>query len=226
MTEIKLQIVGWKKYQPQSDRIRHKHWFRVNMDCATSHGLFGLTPEQKWFWLLLLCECCRKDSDIIVIKVDRFMRLCEMSEKSIISAINILEENGTVSRLTEICQKSVSSLSTHNITEHNITDITEQNLHNITKQVSTELKSISVAVQTEKVSKDRFKDFFNEKLLNLYPQEYIDREKTKMEIWLVSNPQKNPKSQRGWSRFITGWLERGWDNYRKSLQSQKPKKKT
>lgn len=90
--------------------------------------------------------------------------------------------------------------------------------------VSTEPKD-SVAVQTEKVSKDSFKDFFNEKLSSLYPQEYLDREKTKMEIWLVSNPQKNPKSQRGWTRFITGWLERGWEQYRKTLQTQAPKKK-
>lgn len=122
MNEIKLNIIGWRKYQPQSDRARHKHWFRINMDCAFSHGLFGLTPEQRWFWIQVLCECCRKDSDTITIRVERFSKICEISETSIISAIKTLEANNTVRRLSVDCQEPDSLLRPHNITVHNITE--------------------------------------------------------------------------------------------------------
>ena len=64
--------------------------------------------------------------------------------------------------------------------------------------------------------------FINQKLLELYPQEYLDREKVKMELWLATNGHKKPKSDRGMVRFVTSWLSRGWDQYRKCLQS-KPK---
>lgn len=225
MEEIKLQIIGWKKYQPQSDRFRHKHWFRVNMDCGVSHGLFGLSAEQKWFWIQLLSECCRKDSDTISIKIDRFARLCDIDKKSILSAINTLEENGTVSLLTENCQSTVSSLSPHNSTVHNSTT------QNITKQNNTKQNTIcvepkQVLVATPTVDKKDLSFFINQKLLELYPQEYLDREKVKMELWLVNNSHKKPKSDRGMIRFVTGWLSRGWDQYRKGLQSSVPKKKT
>jgi len=126
MEEILLKIVGWEKYQSKSERARYKYWFRVNMDCGTSHGLFGLNAEQKWFYIQLLCECCRKDTDTISIKISRFVKLCEISESSIISAIKMLEENGTVSILSSDSQQTHNLLKQHNITEHNNT---EQNIY-------------------------------------------------------------------------------------------------
>lgn len=170
MNEIKLKINSWKKYQPQSDRIRHKYWFRINMDCALSHGLFNLSAEQRWFWIQVLCECCRKDSDIITIRVERFSKLCEISESSIISAINTLEENGTVSRLSVNCQKSVSPLSTHNITY--ITDKTD----NITKDTKS-CDSVSI----KKPSKDS-KKVGTDKVIAIYCSAYDSRYQARPEI--------------------------------------------
>lgn len=221
MQEIKLQIVGWKKYQPQSDRSRHKFWFRVNMDCGTSHGLFGLSAEQRWFFVQLLCECCRKDSDSVSIKLSRFSKLCEIEEDSILSAIKLLEENGTVSILSVNCQSTVSPLSPHNKTEQDKTIQTKQNK---TKTVCVEPKQVLVATPT--VNKNDLTLFINQKLLELYPQEYLDREKVKMELWIANNQHKKPKSDRGMVRFVTSWLSRGWDQYRKGLQTNAPKKKT
>lgn len=220
MDEVKIQIVGWKKYQPQSDRSRHKHWFRVNMDCGVSHGLFGLSAEQKWFWIQLLSECCRKDSDTISIKIDRFARLCDIDKNSILSAINTLEENGTVSLLTENCQSTVSPLRPHNNTTQNIT------IQNNTKQNTICVEPKQVLVATHTVSKKDPFLFINQKLLELYPQEYIDREKVKMEMWLATNGHKRPKSDRGMVRFVTSWLSRGWDQYRRGLQSNAPKERS
>ena len=80
-------------------------------------------------------------------------------------------------------------------------------------------------VTTPTVIKNDLSFFINKKLLELYPQEYIDREKVKMEMWLATNGHKKPKSDRGMVRFVTGWLSRGWDQYRKALQSNSIEKK-
>jgi hypothetical protein len=108
-------------------------------------------------------------------------------------------------------------------------DIRSKNI-DIKKQITdnrivcTELKKTSVAVPTVD-KKDPFL-FINQKLLELYPQEYIDREKVKMEMWLATNGHKRPKSDRGMVRFVTSWLSRGWDQYRKGLQSNAPKERS
>lgn len=65
------------------------------------------------------------------------------------------------------------------------------------------------------------------KLKILYPDaEFLKREFLKMEMWLEVNSRKTPKSKSGWSRFILGWLERGWEPHRKSLSSTRVGTKT
>ena len=50
-----------------------------------------------------------------------------------------------------------------------------------------------------------------ENWLKLYSQEYIAREYVKISNWLIANPKKNKRSTKGWTQFISNWLERGWD---------------
>jgi hypothetical protein len=208
--------VGWKKYQPQSDRARHKHWFRINMDCAFSHGLFGLTPEQRWFWVQVLCECCRKDSDTVIIWTERFSKLCDISEKSIISAIKILEDNNTVRVLSGDCQKSVSLLRPHNITKHNEHNITEQYITNCT--VAPE--SGTPVPISEKTLLDKTSELVRKKILETYPDpEFISQELKQMEIWVATNPEKSRRTQKGWGQFLNNWFKKSWDKYQKSLIS-------
>jgi hypothetical protein len=46
--------------------------------------------------------------------------------------------------------------------------------------------------------------------------DWIETEARKMAVWLDANRQKAPKSSRGWNQFVTGWLSRGWEKYRRS----------
>lgn len=101
-------------------------------------------------------------------------------------------------------------------------DIKKQIIDN--RIVCAEPKQVLVASPT--VDKKDLSFFINQKLLELYPQEYLDREKVKMEMWLATNGHKRPKSDRGMVRFVTSWLSRGWDQYRKGLQSNSPKEKS
>lgn len=56
-----------------------------------------------------------------------------------------------------------------------------------------------------------------------YPKEYLDLEFKKARSWIIANDHKTPRSERGWATFLNSWLNRGWDQYRKTLQSNPPK---
>lgn len=59
-------------------------------------------------------------------------------------------------------------------------------------------------------------------LKSLYPSaEFIQRELIKMTIWLSANPQKNKKTSKGWSMFVSRWLNKAWPEYQKNLPSNK-----
>lgn len=57
-------------------------------------------------------------------------------------------------------------------------------------------------------------------LASLYPDfDFLKREFLKMHNWLEANPKKNRKSLRGWSQFVSSWLDRGWPQYQKTIPS-------
>lgn len=56
--------------------------------------------------------------------------------------------------------------------------------------------------------------------LDLYEYGYIEREWIKIRTWLVSQPAKNKKTERGWIQFVSNWLDRGWVSYQKNVNSK------
>jgi hypothetical protein len=48
---------------------------------------------------------------------------------------------------------------------------------------------------------------------------FIEKEAIKASEWLDINSHKTPKSNRGYARFLSGWLNRGWERHRKSLST-------
>lgn len=70
---------------------------------------------------------------------------------------------------------------------------------------------------------EELQKFFSQKTLSvwlkLYNQEYINREFIKMTAWFIANPGETKKTHRGWSRFVSGWLDRGWAAFQKAQSS-------
>jgi hypothetical protein len=61
--------------------------------------------------------------------------------------------------------------------------------------------------------------------VKLFPDRiYILREILKAETWLQNNPKRKPVSDRGMAQFLTNWLSRGWENYRKTQTSNGSRK--
>ncbi len=66
-----------------------------------------------------------------------------------------------------------------------------------------------------------FTEEIKQKWLQLYAQDFLDREFVKIETWLAANPKKNKKTLRGWIQFVSNWLDRGWGQYQKNIPTEK-----
>lgn len=71
---------------------------------------------------------------------------------------------------------------------------------------------VAIGDKTIRLSNNLLKAWYD-----TYPKEFLELEIKKARNWLLANPHKAPKSQ--WGRFFNGWLDRGWENYRKTLKS-------
>lgn len=233
MELITLTIKNWKKYQVRGD-YKSPWWFAFHNKFWRTEKYDILTHEQKWAWICLLSHASeQRYKSSITIRVNWFCRTANVEKSAFLDALEKLIKLEVLECKEEICTDSVQNPSeilpengSSTIKQSN--NLTIKQYNNITKnnslRVCTKPKETSVLVPT--VSKKDLSFFINQKLLELYPQEYLDREKAKMEMWLATNGHKRPKSDRGMVRFITSWLSRGWDQYRKGLQSNKPKEKS
>lgn len=58
-----------------------------------------------------------------------------------------------------------------------------------------------------------------EKWIEIYSNEFVTHELKQIETWLMINKHKAPRKD--FKRFINNWLNRGWESYRKKLDSKK-----
>ena len=226
MQEAHIQILNWEKFQFRK-QIKNPSWFRVENRMWNDQQFFYFTAEERWVWVCLLSLASQRQSATLQVNLEWFCQNAQVGPKTIETALRKLKDNNCLEYTLHernvnvtVCSSTRHNIKRHNKTEQDITkqDKTKQNI------VCVEPKQVLVATPT--VDKKDLSFFINQKLLELYPQEYLDREKVKMELWLATNGHKRPKSDRGMVRFVTSWLSRGWDQYRKGLQSNAPKKKT
>jgi len=232
MESITLTIKNWKKYQVRGD-YKSPWWFAFHNKFWRTEKYDILTHEQKWAWICLLSHASeQRYKSSITIRVDWFCRTANVEKASFLEALKKLINLDVLECKEEICTESVQNLA--RISPENGSSTIKQSNNLTIKQYNNNTKNNSfrvcvepkqVLVTTPTVIKNDLSFFINKKLLELYPQEYIDREKVKMEMWLATNGHKKPKSDRGMVRFVTGWLSRGWDQYRKALQSNLIEKK-
>lgn len=218
MQEIRLEILNWEKFQFRK-AIKNPSWFRLENRMWNDQQFFYFSAEERWIWICLLSLASSKQSATLSVNMEWLSQNSGVGLKTITSALEKLKDNECLEYTlhTRNVQVPVCNPTRQDITRQNITK------QDITKTVCVEPKQVLVTTPT--VIKNDLSFFINKKLLELYPQEYIDREKVKMEMWLATNGHKKPKSDRGMVRFVTGWLSRGWDQYRKALQSNSIEKK-
>ena len=58
-----------------------------------------------------------------------------------------------------------------------------------------------------------------EKWIEIYSHEFVTHELKQIETWLMINKHKAPRKD--FKRFINNWLNRGWESYRKKLDTKK-----
>lgn len=215
-TEAKIEILNWEKYQFRKE-VKNPSWFRLENRMWNDQQFFYFSAEERWVWVCLLSLASQKQSPTLSVNLEWLSQESRVGIKSITDSLQKLKNNQCLEYVLHPCNMHVQ------VCNSTRQDITRQDKTRQTT-ICTELNKNSVTVPT--VGKKELSNFINTKLLELYPQEYLDREKVKMEMWLATNQHKKPKTDRGMVKFVTGWLSRGWENYRRGLQSAKPREKT
>ena len=87
---LQIEIINWDKYNPKRDQKEYT-WLRLNNDSATDPELFGLSAEQKFAWIEILCQASRKNKGTLSLNLDQLAHICQVSVAKIKQLIEFLQ---------------------------------------------------------------------------------------------------------------------------------------
>ena len=135
--------------------------------------------------------------------------------------LNLLERNTKKARTTRISSAQKVHLDKDKDKdkdkEKNISTEPNKSVAVVTENSKKEIIIFKVSSNLEvPISQDLVSSW-----MDTYPKEFVSEEMKKARSWILSNPQKAPKS--AWGKFFNGWLVRGWERYRTTLKSNPTK---
>jgi hypothetical protein len=115
-----IEIINWDKWNEKRKDVKSPSWLRLNNTLPTSQDLYGLTAEEKWVWVALLCVASQKQSAKFEIYIDWFSWYTSASKETILSCFTKLEGHTlqqhdmseTIATRTEAPKQSPPSEST------------------------------------------------------------------------------------------------------------------
>jgi len=92
---LEIEIINWDKYNPKRAQKTYS-WLRLNNDIAFDQQLFGLNAAQKYAWIVILCECSRRNTGQIKISQLFFEQIVGISVGEFKQLIEFLINNDSI----------------------------------------------------------------------------------------------------------------------------------
>lgn len=94
---VRINILNWDKHNPKRDQKTYS-WLRLQNDIATDKDLYGLSAEQKWAWVVILCEASKKNCGEIEFDLDWLSEIARVKKASVESLLRFLEEKPIITK--------------------------------------------------------------------------------------------------------------------------------
>lgn len=127
-----IEVLNWAKHNPKRDQTTYT-WLRLNNDIGTDPDLFGLAPAQKWVWVLILCECSKKNHASFKLNLAYLEHISGVRRPEIEGLISFLLEKPIVRlgdnarpRATAECRGGEGSTTPTNVRTNERTDETNE----------------------------------------------------------------------------------------------------
>lgn len=230
-TSITVTIRNWDKYNIRNRDYKAPWWFSLNNRILEDSDIYALSDSEFRAWTYILSQASLKKSATITLEIEHADRVCKIQPKALFSLIekfkakSIMSESGQMSAEIRPESDRDSDESCRDLGS-TITK-TEQDKNN-TEQDTSEVRNLTSLVIEPFCQNSDFVRFVQEFGINsetqsawskLYESEYVFREVVKAFAWITANPRKRPKVGSGAHRFMSGWLERGHESWRRSVPS-------
>lgn len=208
---ICLELINWTKFQKGRKDVTHPSWFKLKNSIFEHEEFWSLTREELCFFFYIMCLASKQNSSIIKINILKAVNVGQFKRAAINSSLKKLESMNTIKITSNVDVTSTArERNEHGTLEENRE---EENREEENRDATAGESPVIAEFPT-----------ISQKLFNSWSQTYqdkawIDLEIKKAQAWIHANPRKAPKTD--FARFLNNWLSRGWENYRKTLKSER-----
>lgn len=221
---LKITVNNWNKFNPRSD-VKKPSWFRLEHDIFDMPEFTNFSGSELLAWVYILAMASRENKNGVVTIFPAHADKNRVKQTALNSAVKKLQSLGMVTVGDTATGSDVTPANVSVLYETR-RDETGRDVENSKEFSCTDSAAPDSGAVVELMGNNDIEYFLGNvkkmtqsRWLDLYPPEYITREITKALLWLSNNPRKMPKTDRGKSQFVTNWLNRGWESYRKTIQT-------
>jgi hypothetical protein len=224
LDHITIRLINAEQYIKRKD-VQNISWFALPIALLDHPDFFGITGNEfkAFFYIISLYGKLKKYE--YQINTDHCCHNLQISKDDLNNVLKKLHGKAWqvvdfidhVTPTSQICtETSRPRTATYKQTNIQTNIISSSELE----------KPASSKKQTFKISGPQdFHEIFSENIFQNFNQLYPDadfqkREFTKMHTWLISNPKKNLKTERGWTQFVANWFDRAWNQNQSSAQKR------
>ena len=214
-----IEINNWDKYQPRKD-LKSLSWVRIQSDIFFSETFFELDNNQKLLFFYLMTFAGKKNTNALNLNIEFISSNLKLKSVEIESGLKKLESLS----ILHIVVSDSSRIRTDVCSTIRNDTIRYDTIRYVTNTVEPTQAAKAVDVVVFKISSTKSIDIKKELVSSwsdTYPKEFLTESLKEMRNWILSNPEKSPKS--AWAKFMNGWFKRGWEQYRKNIKSNPTK---
>ena len=221
--QYKVTINKWEDHN-----AKHKKgmgYFKFYNAFFSDAKIAELTPTQTVLFIYLLCVCSESSSNQCRISVKSLPNQLRINYQLLANSLDLFEQLQLVTvektpliKLKKVIKIRHDTLNSESEKKDRQTSfsVAENSAPSPTKKSSNLTIRLESVQHLESLIPDKVWDVW----CASFAEEFIDREISKAFTWSINNPAKGRKTPLGWSKFMTGWLQRGWDQYVQKLPKQ------
>lgn len=236
---FEIEIVNWDKHQPKRKDVKHSSWFKVSNYLFEDAVIAQLIPSEFMVWMFLLTVASKMNHSCVRVSTQLIRSRCRVRTHLIHSTISVLEQYQMVKVVSRNVHEPLDKIRREEIRREEkrgeeTTEPKKQAQLDLVAKHQNEIKKPSnrpskarphgAIVEFQNCSEcvSLLSDTTHEiqkAWLNTYPGiEWVEQEIKRADVWIKSNPNKKPKV---FGRFMSAWLSRSFESYRKGLPSRR-----
>lgn len=231
IVEVEIELLHFEKLiRKQTDKDR-LYWFAFDHETLQHPDFFDVTGDELKVYCWVCCVATKANQKKIRLHIEHASRLLALDKNIILSTIEKLNNkrwlSGSEPQRSPARAPAEPQQGSYDTIRYDTNTVGTEPENPGSMQAAKKvgigpISQVTWPVPAEAILKT-VRHEVQRNWISIYPQDWVCGELVKASTWLIENPSRAPK--KNYSRFLSSWLNRGWERHRKTIGANEKKER-